>query len=51
MGRHVFYVNAMLMLFVKIMSMAICWLLAVFIAPIGLLYFYIHHSKLERSLR
>lgn len=51
MGRNVFYVNAMLMLFVKIMSMAICWSLALFIAPIGLLYLYIHHSKLERSLR
>lgn len=51
LGRNVFYVNAFLMLFAKIMTMAMCWSLAVFIAPLGLLYLYFHHSKLERSLR
>lgn len=51
MGRNVFYVNALLMLFVKIMTMALCWSLAVCVAPLGLLYLYFHHSKLERSLR
>ncbi|AXV72976.1 hypothetical protein CJO75_02735 [Ralstonia solanacearum] len=45
MGENVFFVNAVLMLFVKLMTMAICWSFAIFIAPIGLLYLYIHHSR------
>lgn len=45
MGENVFFVNALLMLFVKMMTMAICWSAAIFIAPIGLAYLYYHHSK------
>ncbi len=48
MGENVFFVNAILMLITKFMTMAICWVLALFIAPIGLAYLYYHHSKTER---
>ncbi|WP_256857306.1 hypothetical protein [Xanthomonas axonopodis] len=49
MGGNVFFVNAILMLFVKLMTMAICWSFAIFIAPIGLLYLYVHHSQRSAS--
>ncbi|CCF70495.1 MULTISPECIES: hypothetical protein [Pseudomonadota] len=49
MGGNVFFVNAVLMLFVKLMTMAICWSFAIFIAPIGLLYLYVHHSRRSAS--
>jgi hypothetical protein len=41
----VFLTNALLLLFVKLVTMAICWSLAIFIAPVGLAYLYCHHSK------
>lgn len=45
MGNNVFYANAFLMLFVKLITMSVCFMFAVFIAPIGLAYLYYHHSK------
>lgn len=45
MGHNVFYVNALLMLLVKFMTILICWLLAIVIAPVGLLYLYWYHSR------
>lgn len=45
MGNNVFFVNAWVMLFTKYMTMALCWAGALFIAPVGLLYLYWHHSK------
>lgn len=45
MGRNVFFVNALLMLFFKVITMFMCWFLAIFIAPLGLLYLYWHHSR------
>jgi hypothetical protein len=47
-GRNVFFVNAILMLAVKLMTMLLCWSLAIFVAPIGLAYLYYHHSKVVR---
>jgi len=44
-GQNMFWVNAFFMLFVKIMTMALCWSLAIFIAPLGLAYLYFRHSK------
>lgn len=44
-GHNVFFVNALLMLSVKFITMFICWFLAIFIAPLGLLYLYWHHSR------
>jgi len=44
-GNNVFFVNAILMLVVKVFTMAMCWSMAIFIAPIGLAYLYFHHSR------
>lgn len=44
-GRNTFFVNVFFMMFVKLMTMALCWAGAIFIAPIGLAYLYYHHSK------
>lgn len=44
-GNNRFFVNAILMLFVKLMTMILCWGFSIFIAPIGLIYLYFHHSK------
>ncbi len=45
MGNNVFFVNAFIMLFMKILTMLFCFSFAIFIAPIGLAYLYYHHSK------
>lgn len=45
MGENVFFVNAINMLLTKLFTMLICWVFALFIAPIGLAYLYYHHSK------
>jgi hypothetical protein len=45
LGNNVFYLNALVMLFFKFMTMALCWVFAIFVAPIGLLYLYFYHSK------
>lgn len=47
MGENVFIINAILMLFIKLMTMAMCWSMAILIAPIGLAYLYYHHSKIH----
>lgn len=47
MGSNIFFVNAIFMLVVKFITMALCWSFAIFIAPIGLLYLYYHHSKVS----
>lgn len=45
MGNNVFFVNAILMLMVKAFTMAMCWSLAIFIAPVGLAYLYWRNSR------
>lgn len=45
MGNNVFYGEASRMLFYKFVTMMLCWLLSIFIAPIGLIYLYFHHSR------
>lgn len=49
MGKNLFVVNALLMLFVKLITMMLCWFLAIFIAPIGLAYLYWHHHRQQAS--
>jgi hypothetical protein len=49
MGQNTFYLNALIMLVFKVMTMAMCWSFSVFIAPIGLVYLYIYHSKVETA--
>ncbi|WP_206951298.1 hypothetical protein [Trinickia acidisoli] len=46
-GRNLFFVNAILMLFVKLMTMLFCWYLAIVIAPIGLAYLYFRNRSLN----
>lgn len=48
LGNNVIISNAIIMLMTKITTMALCWALAVFIAPIGLVYLYFYHSKQEK---
>lgn len=47
MGENVFILNAIPMLFIKLMTMAMCWSAAILIAPAGLAYLYYHHSKVD----
>lgn len=47
MGQNVFYVNAIFMFVTKFLTMAMCWVFAIVVAPIGLAYLYFHHSKAE----
>lgn len=44
-GKNIFFGNAILILGVKLITMMICWSMAIFIAPIGLVYLYYHHNK------
>lgn len=48
MGENVFFVNAILMLITKFFTMTMCWVFAIFVAPIGFAYLYYHHSKAMR---
>ncbi|WP_338107341.1 hypothetical protein [Pseudomonas psychrophila] len=45
MGDNVFFVNAILMLMVKVFTMAMCWSLAIFVAPVGLAHLYWRNSR------
>jgi len=40
LGKNVFFVNALLMLAMKLMTMLLCWAFAIFVAPVGLAYLY-----------
>ncbi len=46
-GENVFFVNAILLLITKFITMYFCWGLSIFIAPIGLAYLYFYHTKNE----
>lgn len=48
LGRNIFFVNAVMMLAFKVVTMTFCWVLAIFVAPLGLVYLYVRHSKAER---
>lgn len=44
-GNNLFILNALVLLAVKFIMMAVCWAFAIFIAPVGLAYLYFHHSR------
>jgi hypothetical protein len=44
-GDNVFYLNAWILLFWKLLTMFACWALAVGLAPLGLTYLYVCHSR------
>lgn len=50
-GTNVFYLNAWVFLFWKAATMTACWVLAPIVAPFGLLYLYVHHTRAERAER
>lgn len=45
MGNNTIYGDATRMLWYKFITMMLCWLLSIFIAPLGLIYLYIHNSR------
>jgi hypothetical protein len=49
LGENTFIVNAFFMLFVKLFTMLACWTFAIFMAPVGLIYLYVHHSRATRQ--
>lgn len=49
LGRNVFFVNAIMMLAVKWVTMTFCWGFAVFVAPVCLAYLYFSDSKSHPS--
>ena len=48
-GDNAFYVPIFIMLFVKYLTMMMCLVCAIFIAPFGLLYLFFHHRKVRRQ--
>lgn len=44
-GENAFSMDAILAMALKITTMTMCWGLAIFIAPIGLVYLYFRHSN------
>lgn len=49
MGDNVFILPAILMLFAKLVTMLVCFMFALFIAPLGLAYLYYYHTKQEKQ--
>jgi len=45
MGDNLFILPAIPMLIAKLFTMFLCFMFAIFIAPVGLAYLYYHHSK------
>ncbi|KIS45941.1 hypothetical protein [Kosakonia radicincitans] len=50
MGENIFFINTMVMLTAKVITMVLCWIFSIFIAPLGLVYLYFHHSKAENEI-
>jgi len=44
-GNNLFILPAVMMLVAKLITMMLCFMFAIFIAPIGLAYLYCHHTK------
>lgn len=44
-GDTMIFGNLFFMLAIKVATMILCWGLAIFIAPLGLIYLYFHHSR------
>lgn len=45
MGDNVFFFNGIVFLVAKFITMMFCYLFAIFIAPIGLIFLYFYHSR------
>lgn len=49
MGDNLFITAALPAMMFKLIMMALCWALAIFIAPLGLAYLYFYHTKQEKN--
>ncbi|WP_407579529.1 hypothetical protein [Citrobacter koseri] len=49
-GENVFFINAIIMLAAKTLTMVLCWMFSIFIAPVGLAYLYYYHSKSAKQI-
>ena len=49
MGENVFFINSLIMLLAKFITMAMCWIFSFVIAPIGLVYLYYYYSRQEKK--
>ncbi|MRD47533.1 hypothetical protein GHT07_09605 [Caenimonas koreensis DSM 17982] len=47
LGRNLFFMNGWIFLTLKVITMTVCWVLAMGIAPIGLAYLYFYHSRMR----
>ena len=45
LGRNLFLINSIIYLLAKVMTMIICWALAIFIFPLGLLFIYYYQKQ------
>lgn len=45
MGDNILITNVIIALPVKFITMSVCWLYAIFIAPLGLIFLYFYHRK------
>jgi len=44
-GNNEFFVDSKIFMVIKILTMFLCWMFAIFIAPLGLLYLYYVNNK------
>ena len=45
LGENQFWLNALILLTAKFFTMALCWIFAWVLAPVGLAYLYFHNSR------
>ena len=45
LGRNLFLINSIVYLIAKVMTMIICWALAIFIFPLGLVFIYYYQKQ------
>ena len=45
LGNNIFIHNALIFMLWKALTMILCWFLAIFIAPVGLIFIYFHQKK------
>ena len=48
-GNNLFFVEMRFFIIIKIITIFLCFVFAIVIAPIGLLYLYFHHTKQEKK--
>ena len=48
LGNNLFIVSGILFLMVKFFTMLLCWGLSLLIAPIGLVFLYVYHSRIQK---